>query len=193
VGTGLGAGLGIANVLGATFWIVGRIGTTVEATIVFGLTFGLLWGLAWGVLAYFEAPVDITSAISPVDLLSGNRRNVAVQALVFGLVTCLGYTAAVAVVHGPRLGLAYGMTYGVALGLVVGFCVASLTAWGTWFVFARVWLPLNGRLPWTLPAFLEDAYQRGVLRRSGAVYQFRHARLQDHLTQTYREKRFHRP
>ncbi|MBB4908370.1 NACHT domain-containing protein [Actinophytocola algeriensis] len=193
VGTGLGAGLGIANVLGATFWIVGRIGTTVEATIVFGLTFGLLWGLSWGVLAYFEAPVDISSAISPVDLLSGNRRNVAVQALVFGLVTCLGYTVTVAVVHGPRLGLAYGMTYGVALGLVVGFCVASLTAWGTWFVFARVWLPLNGRLPWTLPAFLEDAYQRGVLRRSGAVYQFRHARLQDHLTQTYREKRFHRP
>jgi transcriptional regulator with XRE-family HTH domain len=193
VGTGLGAGLGIANVLGATFWIVGRIGTSVGATIAFGLAFGLLWGLSWGVLAYFEAPVDISSAVSPVALLNGNCRNVAVQSLVFGLVTCLGYTATVAVVHGPRLGLAYGLTYGVALGLVVGFCVASLTAWGTWFVFARVWLPLNGRVPWTLPAFLEDAYQRGVLRRSGAVYQFRHARLQDHLTETYRARRFHRP
>jgi transcriptional regulator with XRE-family HTH domain len=193
VGTGLGAGLGIANVLGATFWIVGRIGTTVEATIAFGLAFGLLWGLSWGVLAYFEAPADISSAVSPVAMLNGNRRNVAVQSLVFGLVTCIGYTATVAVVHGPRLGLAYGLTYGVALGLVVGLCVASLTAWGTWFVFARVWLPLNGRVPWSLPAFLEDAYQRGVLRRSGAVYQFRHARLQDHLTRTYRTKRFHRP
>jgi len=26
-----------------------------------------------------------------------------------------------------------------------------------------------------------DAHQRGVLRQSGAVYQFRHARLKDHL------------
>ena len=50
-------------------------------------------------------------------------------------------------------------------------------------VFARAWLPVNGRVPWALPEFLEDAYRRGVLRRSGAVYQFRHARLQDHLTQ----------
>ena len=57
-------------------------------------------------------------------------------------------------------------------------------------VFARVWLPVNGRLPWALPGFLEDAYRRGVLRRSGAVYQFRHARLQDHLTQVYRARRF---
>jgi transcriptional regulator with XRE-family HTH domain/GTPase SAR1 family protein len=189
VGAGLGAGLGVANVLGATFWIVGRIGTSIEATVGFGLVFGLVWGLAWGALANFEVPVDISSAVSPVALLNGNRRNVAVQSVVFGLVTCLGYTATVAVVHGPRLGLLYGLSYGIALGLAVGLCAASLTAWGTWFVFARVWLPLNGRVPWSLPAFLEDAYQRGVLRRSGAVYQFRHARLQDHLTQSYRARR----
>ena len=36
---------------------------------------------------------------------------------------------------------------------------------------------------------LEDAYQRGVLRQAGAVYQFRHARLQDHLTQAFRARR----
>ena len=189
VGAGLGAGLGIANVLGATFWIVGRIGTSIEATVGFGLAFGVIWGLCWGVLANFEVPVDISTAVSPVNLLGVNRRNVAVQSVVFGLVTCLGYTATVAVVHGPRLGLLYGLSYGVALGLAVGLCVASLTAWGTWFLFARVWLPLNGRVPWSLPAFLEDAYQRGVLRRSGAVYQFRHARLQDHLTQSFRSRR----
>jgi hypothetical protein len=75
------------------------------------------------------------------------------------------------------------------LGLGVGLGAASLTAWGTWLVFARVWLPAHGRLPWRLPEFLEDAYRRGVLRRSGAVYQFRHARLQDHLTQRYRTRR----
>jgi hypothetical protein len=29
--------------------------------------------------------------------------------------------------------------------------------------------------------FLADAYDRGVLRQAGAVYQFRHAQLQEHL------------
>jgi hypothetical protein len=58
----------------------------------------------------------------------------------------------------------------------------SLTAWGQWLAVARIWLPLHGRLPWALIAFLDDACRRGVLRRAGAVYQFRHARLQDQLT-----------
>jgi hypothetical protein len=33
-----------------------------------------------------------------------------------------------------------------------------------------------------LAGFLDDACRRGVLRQVGAVYQFRHARLQAHLT-----------
>ncbi|GGV95635.1 hypothetical protein GCM10015535_63320 [Streptomyces gelaticus] len=36
-------------------------------------------------------------------------------------------------------------------------------------------------------AFLDDAYRRGVLRQTGAVYQFRHIRLQHHLARSYRE------
>jgi hypothetical protein len=49
------------------------------------------------------------------------------------------------------------------------------------FMMVRVWLPSTGRLPWPVSAFLADAHRRGVLRRAGAVYQFRHARLRDHL------------
>jgi transcriptional regulator with XRE-family HTH domain len=189
VGVGLGAGLGIARELGATFWIVGRIGDTTGAVVLFGLAFGVVWGLVWAVTANFEAPVDIASAASPMDLLNSNRRTVAIQSLVFGLVTWLVYSASVGVAHGPRFGLVYGLSYGLVLGLAISLGAASLTAWGTWMVFARVWLPVNGRLPWSLPEFLEDAYRRGVLRRAGAVYQFRHARLQDHLTQVYRAGR----
>jgi len=51
---GLGAGLGVARALGATFWIVGRIGDTTEAVVLFGLGFGVLWGLVWSVLATFD-------------------------------------------------------------------------------------------------------------------------------------------
>jgi hypothetical protein len=45
-----------------------------------------------------------------------------------------------------------------------------------------LWLALTGRLPLRLITFLEDAHRRGVLRQSGAVYQFRHARLAERLS-----------
>ncbi|GGZ94181.1 NACHT domain-containing protein [Streptomyces echinoruber] len=54
------------------------------------------------------------------------------------------------------------------------------TAWGR-HAAARVVLAATGRLPWRTMAFLEDAHARGVLRQSGGVFQFRHARLQEHL------------
>ncbi len=189
VGGGLAAGLGGASLLGVPFWIVGRVGDTTGSAVLFGLVFGLVWGVAWGLTASFEAPVDLSSAVSPMALLNTNRRTVAVQSVIFGLATYLVYTVLVGVLHGFRFALTYGLSYGLVLGLGVGLGAASLTAWGTWLVFARVWLPAHGRLPWRLPEFLEDAYRRGVLRRSGAVYQFRHARLQDHLTQRYRTRR----
>ncbi|MFJ6617749.1 hypothetical protein ACIQOW_09295 [Kitasatospora sp. NPDC091335] len=56
-----------------------------------------------------------------------------------------------------------------------------MTAWGQWTVVARVWLPLTGRLPGAAMTFLEDAHQRGVLRKVGAVYQFRHTRIRHHF------------
>jgi hypothetical protein len=49
-------------------------------------------------------------------------------------------------------------------------------------LIARTWLALTGRLPWPVMTFLRDAHRRGLLRQSGGVYQFRHARLQDQLT-----------
>ncbi|MBB4959703.1 hypothetical protein [Micromonospora polyrhachis] len=32
---------------------------------------------------------------------------------------------------------------------------------------------------------MRDAYQRGILRQAGAVYQFRHSRLQTYLAQQH--------
>jgi hypothetical protein len=44
---------------------------------------------------------------------------------------------------------------------------------------ARLWLPLH-----YFRRLLEDALDRQLLRQAGAVYQFRHAALQDHLAAT---------
>lgn len=58
---------------------------------------------------------------------------------------------------------------------------AALVDAGWILPLTRVWLPLTGRLPWAIVTFLDNAYRRGVLRQVGAVYRFRHARLQRHL------------
>ncbi|WP_345074909.1 NACHT domain-containing protein [Phytohabitans flavus] len=101
-----------------------------------------------------------------------------------------------------RRGLRDGSAFGVALGLLLaallglGFVYAGLVvgvfgvayalattldhAWGS-FLVARVWLRVTGRLPFHMASFLDDAHRRGVLRQSGARYQFRHLLLQESL------------
>jgi hypothetical protein len=167
---------------------------------VFGIVFGLGAGGVFAVMALCETPLDLKSVGSPADLLRANRTTVVVQVLLFGpafafIVTFgswllvwslqqlpVGSVFGFGFVWSPLFGLVLGLVGGLGGG--IGYALA-LTAWGQWVVFGRLWLPLTGRLPWAVPAFLDDAYRRGVLRRAGAVYQFRHARLQDHLTNTY--------
>ncbi|MFF1914290.1 NACHT domain-containing protein [Streptomyces sp. NPDC058239] len=64
----------------------------------------------------------------------------------------------------------------------VAFAVlgASSSAW-CGFGASRVWLWGAGKLPWNVLGLLEEAHRLGVLRQSGAVYQFRHSRLQERL------------
>ncbi|MFH8801241.1 helix-turn-helix domain-containing protein [Streptomyces sp. NPDC017936] len=163
--------------------------------IVFALTFGGGAGLTFCLLGLLETPLDIVSAVSPRSVLHADRRTavtqLAVWAPVFGATVGLGVEVVVDLLQGHlgRLDMnhAVSLTIGVISGLggALGYTL-SMTAWGQWCVLSRVWLPLTGRLPWAVVAFLDDAYRRGVLRRAGAVYQFRHARLQDHLAQAHR-------
>lgn len=64
--------------------------------------------------------------------------------------------------------------------LTVTSLVLLTRAWPR-FVLARTVLAATRRLPWRLLGFLADARDRGLLRQSGGVYQFRHVRLQQRL------------
>lgn len=167
--------------------------------VLFSLVFGLGAGLVFAMVAVFESPLDISSAVSPATLLSANRRTVAFQVLVFGPVFALSISVGtwllIRVLQATDVGAGFGLVFlwdplwGLTVGFVGALCsgvayVLGLTAWGQWIVFSRIWLPLTGRLPWEVAAFLDDACRRGVLRQAGAVYQFRHARLQDYLADT---------
>ncbi|WP_116209806.1 XRE family transcriptional regulator [Streptomyces olivoreticuli] len=164
--------------------------------VFFGLVLTLAAGPSFGLLALLESPLDIRSAVNPVSLLRTNYRAViaqfAVWAPAFGLLVGIWAGAMIRPIS-ALLGsqFIWNLTAGFKLGFISGLGGVlgyglCLSAWGQWVVFARIWLPLTGRLPWAVVTFLEDAYQRGVLRQAGAVYQFRHARLQDHLARTYR-------
>ena len=165
--------------LGAPGGLTSLLTNSLRIGIEGGLGYGLVVGLVHGLAVALAQPIPVRSAVSPTDLLRTDRRAVVhlslLSTLTFGLVGWLFYGLkdqflnwfVVTTVGGLGIGLAYGL---------------SLTAWGHWVTFARIWLPLTGRLPRNPGAFLKDAHRRGVLRQAGAVYQFRHARLRDRLT-----------
>jgi len=74
---------------------------------------------------------------------------------------------------------------GLLIGMLVGLVVGPMRepAWVGFVVTSR-WLAFRGQLPWNVMRFLDDAHRLGLLRTAGAVYQFRHAELQDHLAKT---------
>lgn len=188
----VGGGYGLVQAMSMRlFWPYWEVNMGILAdVVVFSLVFGLGGALAFGLGAALEAPLDVRSAGSSGDLIDANRRHVlgllavgvptfavfvvAATHVALGVLVDIGFV----VMWPPSSALMLGLVAGIGGGLAYAL---SLTAWGQWVVFARVWLPLTGRLPWRLPAFLDDAYRRGVLRRAGAVYQFRHARLQEHF------------
>ncbi|WP_328788621.1 helix-turn-helix domain-containing protein [Streptomyces sp. NBC_00273] len=195
-GSVMGLGCGIAFTVGAQLTYGGVlvhaavIGATAVNCLMYGLTFALAGGLVLGLVATLETPIDLGCAATPTDLLAVNRSIVVRQALFLApmltLVIAFGGRLMTELLQGVVGPLTWPMADGLALGAVGGVAgalsyVLAFTAWGQWVLLTRIWLPLMGRLPWATVAFLEDAYRRGVLRQVGAVYQFRHARLQRHL------------
>lgn len=189
---GLRVGLVVGLLLGTVYGVLSGLGNGLQVGIVFGAVFGLTVGLVIGIgiVVGLATPRDVKTAANPTDLLASDRKNTIRQLLVAVGVIGTAFAVAVAFFLGVVLGVVNGVALGVAFGTVVGL---GFNAWGWWLVLARIWLPLTGRLPWRVLTFLDDAYRRGVLRQAGAVYQFRHARLQAHLIQTRQAHRDQQP
>lgn len=121
---------------------------------------------------------DVSGVQSPVDSLRAARR----AAVGVGVVRAVAVAGLATLVAGPELG---GLVLAGAVLLLLLRQVAGSGRNGgfhaEWFSRQRVTLWLWRIAPWRLMAFLADAHQRGVLRRSGATYRFRHLRLQEHL------------
>ncbi|WP_018653224.1 hypothetical protein [Actinomadura flavalba] len=162
---------------GAGGWLLCGLmfGTTAWQTHLGGVLVGLAGALTAMVGERADAPRD--AAADPRSVL---RRHLALSGL---------WTALVGTLVGLLLFVAAGgvggdsvraRLLGVAFAALFGLSTAVSSSWGAYLV-SHGWLALTGRLPLRLHPFLKEAHRRGVLRRAGAVHQFRHARLQDRL------------
>lgn len=140
------------------------------------LGMALVFGVTAGNVAVFQAPVEIESAGGPLELLATDRRLSLGGGAVAGVLSGAAIGCLIGVEQGPLVGLAFATVACVAIWF--GGAI-SVTAWGQWLICGRLVLPLKGELPWRTRAFLRDAHERGVLRQSGAYYQFRHGLLQE--------------
>ncbi|WP_182880888.1 BTAD domain-containing putative transcriptional regulator [Microbispora sp. H10949] len=158
------------------------------ATLWFALSIAVTLGLFYATAYTFSRDIRAVPVLGGVfDLELAVPAGIAAAILgrsLFGRLGSVTYGLAAAVMGGqvmtPAGALATGLAAGGVFGLAVGLTVASSRAWGA-FTVARIWLALTGRTPLRLIRFLDDAHRRGVLRQTGGVYEFRHARLRDHL------------
>lgn len=148
--------------IGLMAWAVGTaLGVRNVTAVVAVMTFAGVVG------SVFVVPDPGKRAANPERLLARSRTTALIN---------LALAAAAGLVGSRLIGLTGLGTFVLALPAVL---LASV--WGRWVFFVRIWLPLCGRLPWRIHRFLAEACELGVLRRSGAVHHFRHARLQDGL------------
>lgn len=158
---------------GPAWGVAGRLLPPILAA---GLLVGVVGGCVCGVHHALSAPSDVIRAAGPRSSLRTDRTATFARGGVAALVTgavCLPVVA---------FSRDWGgfMHAGTQLWVPVGTAALALSAWGRLAV-TRVWLAASGRLPWRLMAFLDEAHRRGVLRQSGAYYEFRHLRLQRQL------------
>lgn len=152
-----------------------------------GCALGLAIGLQSGLGLSPDARVGIVVALALALGIS----------VVVSLRTTLTIGIITGVVIGPLGGLVTGTAVGrghssetltaVACGLwlwvEIGLALAFTSAWGSHHI-GRLGAAARGQLPWRLMTFLIEGHQRGVLRQNGTVYEFRHAALQERLTET---------
>ncbi|MFI2215172.1 NACHT domain-containing protein [Streptomyces sp. NPDC020141] len=146
------------------------------AVITIGPTAAITIGLIFGITAGIMAVIAIVITIGPTFGVTeepvtnrGTRAAIRTDAL-FGLTT--GAMAGAAA--GAMAGMAFGLAFGLVVGLMVGKASRRYLVFLAWS---------RRRLPFRLGRFLDWASDTGLMRYSGAAYQYRHRELQHWLRQ----------
>jgi hypothetical protein len=179
IGIGEGVDVGLAS----------GIAIGVFGGLVFGLILGVIFGAPLGLVDVWRVPLAAMSAVTPRVVYRRDVHSHRVSGLMGGLVG--GIVGGIFGIwgeggfrhllwNGLALALAFGLTLGLVSGLVSGLRAGAASS----LLITQVALWLRGRRVRFMP-LLESALDRQVLRQAGAVYQFRHADLQDRLAERY--------
>ncbi len=176
------ASLAVAALIVMGYW--GRTGT-IGDFFTTRRTWLALLVLALGVTVYalprqLVAEIDVVGATMPRQSLREDR----LAAIATTVSRRVLFTVTLALFCGPLVAISYGLFAFVStvtmltLGGLTGFASSSYTD-------ACHWLAMTGRLPWRPMPFLMDAERRGVFHEIGAIFLFRHIRVQLALEDWY--------
>jgi predicted lipid-binding transport protein (Tim44 family) len=177
------------------------VGVFVFVGFTFGFTFGIL---LWLLNDVWNLPLAAAADVTPRAVYRRDMQTRLLSGLLFGLVAGLlaGLTAAL-IVFGIELtgisvresladaltdALTVGLVFGLIAGPVAGLIGGLRHPAAPLLHCTEIAFLLRGRAVRFIP-LLDAARERQVLRQAGAVYQFRHADLQDRLA--YRHRREH--
>jgi WD40 repeat protein len=177
--------LGDAAVDGFGAAVVNRaeLREAVSSVVTLGLVVGVPAGIALGLDQLWSVPLEAATAATPQSTYLDDRRARRWTTLFAGLLVGLTVAAAIGTQSGGSAAVFYGVTAGVGIWLI-GNCVLGR---GSRLRVAEIVLSRSFRRLRFMP-LLEDAKQRQLLRQAGAVYQFRHAELQEHLARQYQNQ-----
>jgi hypothetical protein len=183
IGLTVGLGVGLAGALAAGFvsGSTALAGSGFTVSLLVGFVFGTVVGLVLVLRGVWAIPIAVSPSASAASTYRADLRTGVIAGLMTGLIGGLTAGVAAGLMFGPIFGSEAAVMFGLGTGLT------------TWFLTAQV--PLvkltelvlacqrSGRVHFQ--HLLEEALRRQVLRQAGAVYQFRHAALQDRLAETY--------
>jgi hypothetical protein len=127
------------------------------------------------------AKADVVGAVNPIESLRRDRwADIVVMCSRRAI-----FAGVVALFSGFQLALAY-IAFAVACTAVtLGLGGQSSMFASRSYTDARIWLAITRRMPWRPMRFLADAERRGIFQEVGALYRFRHARVQQQLQAWY--------
>jgi NACHT domain len=157
------------------YWRMARIAVGLALKAWPALLVFVLFYITRTAPALLRGPTTLSDSEDPVRVLRADRQAAIAVVLVRSALT----TGLMWLCFGSDIALAYALFR--AFTLPVKDVVGGFNGAAQMFTEARIWLACGRRMPWRTMTFLADAHRRGVLRRIGYTYEFRHIRLLERL------------
>lgn len=159
-------------------------GHTQASVVGFSGALGLTFGVAFMLPRRWRTPVANSTSATPIGTYQADLRSSKTIGLLVTFAAWAGFLVA-SWLGEASVPLWYIIVWGLGFGLAVGLCVVLMSGEVVQVKLTEFLLACQRRGKIHFLRLLEDASNRQLLRQAGAVYQFRHAALQDHIATTY--------